>query len=420
MRYIYKVTSNDEEWLHTTKEWLRYERDNYKCKNKECYRLDRSKFPGPIDTVIKKTPKQKMICSGVAFSMGRIFHLDFIEQIKPYMKRFVFGKCYLPDRTIVKEYVTCYTKDFVILRGAPGSSYIQCEQCKTVVGSPKDPVYVLRSSLKDRRVYQDAIQSLYIDEELALNIDFSRWPRTELEQIAIRDRPIDKIRLISDPEDMQWDEDYQSNLLYKVIPAVYPEFDEPKPVFAHVRWLKEQEGEMLCGRCHSIRRSEFPRPLNVTLEQPPEEGLPCALVETTGVTIWHVGFLEKIQDFLDGYAIGDCFLPDGSLVNEYKTCYCPEFILERGNRQSKYQVCPACGSITSSVRPGPVYILQKKMGSKEVFQDARCNFYFKEKAASLFNFKNWEVKEDYYGYYVYLESVAIRETACDGQVLPMD
>jgi hypothetical protein len=210
------------------------------------------------------------------------------------------------------------------------------------------------------------------------------------------------------------------SLLYRVVFGIFPEFSEPEPVFADSDWLGKETGKSLCRQCRFIQRTEYPRPLNIALEQPPEEGLPCALVETTGVTIWHVGFLEKLQGHLAGYAIGDCYLSDGSLVNEYKTCYCPEFIVERGNPKSRYQVCPACGSITSSVRPGPAYVLQRSLGQKEVYQDARCNFYLREKTASLFNFKNWEVKEDWYGYYVYLEPVAIRETSCDGQVLPID
>lgn len=359
-----------------------------------------------------------MICSGVAFSMGRIFHLDFIEQIKPYMKGFVFGKCYLPDRTIVKEYVTCYTKDFVILRGAPGSSYIQCEQCKTVVGSPKGPAYVLRSSLKDHRVYQDAIQSLYIDEELAMSIDFSRWPRTELEQIAIRDRPIDKVRLISDPEDMQWDEDYQSNLLYKVIPAVYPEFPDAPPVFAYAGWLREQKGKMICRRCRSVLRSHYPRPLDVVLEQPPEEGLPCAQVETTGIVIWHAAFLDKLKDYLDGFVLGSCFLPDGSRLEDYRTCFSRDLVMERGGPKSRYRACPDCGSIVSVVRPGPAYILRAGLAERQVFQDAEGHLYLGEKAAGLFSDKNWDVKPFYYGYYVYLEPVALADAPSDGRTLP--
>ena len=208
MRSIYKVTSNDEEWLHTTKEWLRYERDNYKCKNVDCYRLDRSIFPNPIDIVIKKTPKQNLICSGVAFSLGRIFHLDFIEQIKPYMEGFVFGACYLPDKTLVKDYVTCYSKDFIVVRGAYGSKYIQCQACGSVVGHPaKEPKYVLNDCLRGRKVFQNAIQLLYIDEDLAMKLDFSPWVKTELEPIPICDKPVDRRRLLCDTETPDWEYD---------------------------------------------------------------------------------------------------------------------------------------------------------------------------------------------------------------------
>ena len=208
MSIIYEITSNDEEWLHTTKEWRRFERDNYKCKNKACNKLERNLFPKSIDAVIKKVPMQRLVCSGIFDSMANIYHVDFISQIRPHMEGFVFGKCFLPDGTVVKDYVTCYSKDFVVIRGSIGSSYIECAECGNIVGHPaKEPRYVLRRYLKERKVYQDAIMSLYLDEDLAMKLDFSPWVKTELEPIPICDKPVDRRRLLCDTETPDWEYD---------------------------------------------------------------------------------------------------------------------------------------------------------------------------------------------------------------------
>ena len=205
MALIYEVTSNHDYWLHSTKEWMRYEKKNYVCKSKIlCNKLDRTIFPNPIDVVIKKVPETKIICSAVFGCVATIYHIDFINQIRSKMDGFVFGKCYLPDKTLVKDYVTCYSKDVIVIRGAYGREYFQCADCKSIV-SAKDPVYVLERYLTGASVYQDAIQGLYIDEDLAMELDFSSWPDAELEPVPIRDKPVDKLRLICDPKNPDWE-----------------------------------------------------------------------------------------------------------------------------------------------------------------------------------------------------------------------
>lgn len=205
MALIYEVTSNHDYWLHSTKEWMRYEKENYVCKSKVlCNKLDRTIYPKSIDVVIKELPETRILYSRVFGSIAAIHHVDFINQIRTKMDGFVFGKCYLPDKTLVEEYVTCYSKDVIVIRGAYGSKYIQCVDCKSIV-SAKEPIYVLERYLTGASVYQDAIQGLYIDGNLAMELDFSPWPDLELEPIPIRDKPVDKQKLICDPDNPDWE-----------------------------------------------------------------------------------------------------------------------------------------------------------------------------------------------------------------------
>lgn len=199
-----------------------------------------------------------------------------------------------------------------------------------------------------------------------------------------------------------------SSLLYKAIFGIFPECSPPSPVYADTNWLKKEVGKGLCAHCKFINRKKIISPLNIMLENGPEEGVPCAVVESTGIMLWHRGFLEIILDYLQDYAVGDCYLADGTKLFDYKTCYSAEYIFERGNKQSKYIKCPDCGITTSSVRPGPVFISEKDLSSKNIYQDAQCKFYLTEKVASLFDFKNWEVIEDYYSHYLYFETIGIK------------
>jgi hypothetical protein len=208
MSFIYRVTSDYDVCLQTTREWRRFESENYYCRKETCCKLDRSRFPEPIDVVIKALPKGKYLREGVFNSRADVYHVDFINQIRPYMEGFVFGKCFLADGSLVKDYVTCYSKDFIVIRGALGSKYIECAECGNVVDHPaKEPQYVLRRYLKGKKVYQSVTQCLFLDEELAMKLDFSPWVKTELEPIPICDKPVDRRRLLCDTETPDWEYD---------------------------------------------------------------------------------------------------------------------------------------------------------------------------------------------------------------------
>jgi hypothetical protein len=98
----------------------------------------------------------------------------------------------LSDGQVLDDYVTLYSRQYILIRGNKQSKYVVCSECGTVRPHGwHGRQYVLRSYLTESRVYQSPFNELCIDEELALKIDFSSWPDVDLETIEIRDEPMD-------------------------------------------------------------------------------------------------------------------------------------------------------------------------------------------------------------------------------------
>jgi len=129
----------------------------------------------------------------------RTFHRDFIDQIRDHLADFALGRCFDPQGNLIEEYVTCYSRDYFVTRGNKKSQYRTCPSCDTTYNDGwEGRQYVLRSYLTDAQVYMDVFCSMFLDEDLALQLDFSAWPDLELDPIAIRDKPIDGQQLPCD------------------------------------------------------------------------------------------------------------------------------------------------------------------------------------------------------------------------------
>lgn len=202
MPVLYRLGTTNPESVRPTNAWRVAEYPKMACR--ECNTIHRSLYPQVIDVVLTQKPSRR-ICGNV-FGVGiYIVHRDFIGQIKPYMNGFVSGQCYWPSGKMIQEYMTCYCKDWIVCRGEAGTHYTECSVCGMVYSSGEiGPRYTLRRYLSDKRIYQDAFCDLYLDEELALSLDFSRWSDVKLELIEICDVPIDHRRLICDPSDPPW------------------------------------------------------------------------------------------------------------------------------------------------------------------------------------------------------------------------
>lgn len=206
-------------------------------------------------------------------------------------------------------------------------------------------------------------------------------------------------------------------VLYKATLITFPEGDPPELVFPEEGWLRANGGGILCSICHHINRVKYPAPLDVMLDSPPEDGLPCAPVETTGITVWRRSFLGRLTPFLTNFVIGNCQLKDGQVIEDYVTCYSRKSVVLQGGPKSRYQICPQCKTVTSAVAPGPQYILAASLNDSAVYQDGAGNLYLTDRAAKAFDYQTWEVEEFCYSHAISFETVAVRDEPADGQIL---
>lgn len=196
MKNLVRVVSNHPESVHTTREWLQKAYGTILCP--ECNSISQSQFPRQIDIVLSKHPDHR-ITGGVWWTSVRTFHRDFINQICEHISDFVTGKCFDRDGMLIEEYVTCYSKNYIVVRGRAGSNYGICAQCNTVNSQGNAPHYIPRFYLTDSRIYMDSSCDMYLDEELSLELDFSSWPDAELDVIPVRDELADGVHLPIDP-----------------------------------------------------------------------------------------------------------------------------------------------------------------------------------------------------------------------------
>ena len=184
--------------IHAEADWRSKNMGKLICRT--CRRIKRSKvYPGEIDVILSDYPGD--IITGAIWWTGlRLFHVDFINQIRACFTGCIFGKCYGPDGNLVKDYVTCYSKDYIVVRGVEGSKYKICPECGVVDSIPGlAPHYIPRFYLTESRVYMDSSYDMYLDEDLALGLDLSRWKEYEFDTIPIRDDVLDGQHLPIDP-----------------------------------------------------------------------------------------------------------------------------------------------------------------------------------------------------------------------------
>jgi hypothetical protein len=155
-----------------------------------CKRVDRRRYPEPVDAHILEIPKGTS-ASNVSFRSIGIIRADLRNQLSRYMQRFVFGRCFDANGARLGDYSTHYTDSFILIRGSRDSKYYPCAECGSVGSLWEEPAYVVRSELGAGPVYNDDGCTLYVSEELVTCVDWSRFADIELFPFEIRNEAID-------------------------------------------------------------------------------------------------------------------------------------------------------------------------------------------------------------------------------------
>jgi hypothetical protein len=186
---LIKISTNRSEPVNAAGEWLRDAKNEILCP--ECRKIKDGWYPNPINIVLFEPPTRR-IAGGVWGTGLSIFNVDFIQQIKPYLDGFVIGKCFGPDGRLLQEYVTCYSRHWILQRGDKQSEYWICKACEVIYQSGwSGPQYTLRGYLTDARIYMSSGGRMYIDDKIASKLDFSPWPDVVLKRIKVCDKPQD-------------------------------------------------------------------------------------------------------------------------------------------------------------------------------------------------------------------------------------
>jgi uncharacterized C2H2 Zn-finger protein len=202
IKTLVELTADDEHYIHTTARWRDQEGEG-KVYCPKCGGLYHNRFPEPIDIVLSEYPDpDKSIGGPVYFTPISIYHRDFIYRIREYLPEteFALGRCFDIEGRLIEDYITCYSRKYLIVRSGPGSEFKLCPECNNVRRMRYAPPYeyIPRFYLTDARIYMKANCRLFIDEELALQLDYSPWP-VKFQSYRVLDKAIDGQRLPIDP-----------------------------------------------------------------------------------------------------------------------------------------------------------------------------------------------------------------------------
>jgi len=184
-------------------------------------------------------------------------------------------------------------------------------------------------------------------------------------------------------------EDCHGAMLYQIDYGVNPDVCNRAPVMPDNSWLRTMLDDIICSKCLSIDRSQYPRPFNVVLTEMPSRRT-CDVIAGTSITLFHKQFVSLFSSDMQEYVFGCCFSSDGSLLNDYVTCYSKHYIMLRGNQHAYYWKCGCCGKIHSEPKNGPRYVLRHDLSNSMLYQDARCCIYLTESLAMNLYLEQWD------------------------------
>lgn len=159
------------------------------CPNCRC--VNRVAYPQPLNVTLAKPPEGQTAAL-VESTNVVIWRKDFIAEKMGCRRDFIFGKCSLAGGSCIEDYVTCYRRDYIIVRGGHTSKYRMCPECGTVISDVRTGAeYILERYIGNNDVFQDALCKLYMAADIAFPHDYKRWNDVTLTAINVRKEPAD-------------------------------------------------------------------------------------------------------------------------------------------------------------------------------------------------------------------------------------
>jgi hypothetical protein len=186
-RIVELLGKDQEAYVLTEDSWIREQRGKVLCDY--CAKRRPQVYPAPIDIPIRQLPKGTTY-DGVHYGGVGIIHVRLLEFLQPHLRGHVLGQClWWKDHSIMPDYRSIYMPPGVIIRGDRRTDYYVCSWCGAISTVSFEP-YVLRNELEDAEVFQDAIDCLYLGEDLARKLPWSKFTDVKPFVIPVRDEPL--------------------------------------------------------------------------------------------------------------------------------------------------------------------------------------------------------------------------------------
>lgn len=132
--------------------------------------------------------------------MALIVHLDLFDLVRHHLAPHVVGRCIEAEsKAVIATFVTVYTlpRHSPYYRSASSFGYRVCKWCGTPrVRRMEDQLYFTRNQLGQRDAWQIGNHGLLaVSSSLRDSIDWSRFPRIQLNEVLVHDRPLPGDRL---------------------------------------------------------------------------------------------------------------------------------------------------------------------------------------------------------------------------------
>jgi len=196
---LVKLISNHADPVLADSDWGEAARGAELCRT--CKTIDRSRYPHAVEIVVRAIPRG-LHFGAVAQTGVHIFHRRFIDEIRPYLDGYVTGEC--RDAGGLTDFVTCYARNYLVLRGGANTTYPMCSLCGSVFWYLGRKPYVLARDLTNQRVYQDVQCFMILDEEVVRAVDWKQYRDHMLIPVGVRETPLDGRRLPGDPDWASW------------------------------------------------------------------------------------------------------------------------------------------------------------------------------------------------------------------------
>lgn len=98
---------------------------------------------------------------------------------------------------------------------------------------------------------------------------------------------------------------------------------------------------LFCSVCHGVRRNLYPRPVDMNLKSI-RARLSIGHVHRRGIGIIHQRLLDRLGEYMTGFAVGDVYDMGGKRLPKYRTFYSAHYINVRRPIESGICQCRDC------------------------------------------------------------------------------